>query len=103
MGLASSDREAWVSLSVAMASKDDPLSDAGSSTTLCAQSPITRARGTTRRHTESAASGPQMVMVSPELTEIGALSWLWVLGAYEVFRRAKIVVGALFRTQPFNR
>ena len=46
--------------------------------------------------------GPQMVMVSPELTEIGALSWLWVLGAYEVFRRAKNCGGGLVRDPTFQ-
>ena len=43
-----------------------------------------------------------MVMVSPELTEIGALSWLWVLGAYEVFRRAKNRGGGLVRDPTFQ-
>jgi hypothetical protein len=102
MGLASSDREAWVSLSVAMASKDDPLS-MPEVQQLCALNLQLREREARLAAIRRVPlPGPQMLTASVELTEIGALSWLWVLGAYEVFRRAKNRGGGLVR-DPTNR
>jgi hypothetical protein len=83
------DREAWVKLSVVMSAKYDPLS-MPEVQQLCALN-LQLCEREARLAPLVGASLPDTdaLAVSFQFTEIGALSWLWVLGAYEVFRRAK--------------
>ena len=94
---ATSEGEAWVRLSVMFSSKDDPLSmpevqQLGSLSLELSE----RERRLSVELAE--ATSPW----SGYLTEIGALSWLWVFGAYEVFRRAKNRDGALAEHTTFR-
>jgi hypothetical protein len=89
MGSAASDRKAWVKLSVVMSAKDDPLSMPEVQQLCALDLQLCEQEARLAPFVGASLPDTDALAVSFQLTEIGALSWLWVLGAYEVFRRAK--------------
>ena len=89
MSLPVGDRDAWVRLSVVMSSKDDPLSMSEVQQLCALNLQLCEREARLGSVVEVSLADAEALVVSSELTEIGALSWLWALGAYEVFRRSK--------------
>ena len=96
------NRKAWVTLSVAMASRDDPMSmpEVQQLCGLNAQLIMCERRFAASVRPDQTPD--EALRHSFELNDILAASWLWVLGAYEVFRRAKHRRGPLADASEFH-
>jgi hypothetical protein len=86
------DRKNWVRLSMAMASIRDTMAmvEVQFLCRLNFQLTCLEAR---LMSPEDFDANPDMSQAE-RLAEVGGQSWLWVLGAYEVFRRAKTRIGS---------
>lgn len=95
------DAKKWVTLSVAMSSRDDPLS-MPEVQQLCRMNAglVLHERQSLVAH-QSATTDEQRLAHGALLLDLLAGSWLWVLGAYEVFRRAKNRGGPLVTLPEF--
>ena len=94
---------AWIKLSVAMSSADDPLSmpEVQQLGRLNETLLIKEAQGTKLFRAQQ--NPDDMLHHGFLMDEVRAASWLWVLGAYEVFRRAKNRRHGVIGAPEFNR